>query len=306
MGPFALDPGIAIDAGERIALVPINGDDTPIEQGVIGQDGIRYFPANAFSGGLGSSASFDPGSRMDNGQVVPIQATVQYTPVVAPSDGSPPHYTWYTSAHAGTPLLQWRVVGRAPSLRITAVEEGQYLHCDVRASNTAGFTNALSNTYLVPQHAPVAQGPVHVRILVPTEPVARQLDPSTTLGDPLPEDVHWRQELECETPRFDRPDALISYDWRVSGTGIFAPAYVDMAGPVLRIDTWRAPITVSTLSGASVLASDQPLWLDGSPALVQCTVTAGLSGVRTVVASQQFYLDVHIAPPGTANPYPSL
>jgi hypothetical protein len=72
MGPYALSPGIAISAGSRIALLPVNTGTVPIEQGVIGQDGIRQFPQPF--GGLGSSETIV--SAMDNGQVVPIQATV--------------------------------------------------------------------------------------------------------------------------------------------------------------------------------------------------------------------------------------
>lgn len=80
-GPFPAD--IAIDAGDRIALQPTGADgDEPIEQGVNGQDGIRYF-VTPFDDG--SSAAIAPGSGMDNGQVVPIQATVQYTPATPPS-----------------------------------------------------------------------------------------------------------------------------------------------------------------------------------------------------------------------------
>ncbi len=74
MGPFALHPAIAVDVGYRIALVPMNGSDVPIERGTNGQDGVRYF-TQPFSS-LGSSQSIAPGSTMDNGQVVPIQATI--------------------------------------------------------------------------------------------------------------------------------------------------------------------------------------------------------------------------------------
>jgi hypothetical protein len=75
MGPFTLSTPIAVQPGDRIALEPIDAGNTPIEQGVNGADGIRYF-ADAFAGGLGSSQTIAPGSSVDNGQVVPIQATV--------------------------------------------------------------------------------------------------------------------------------------------------------------------------------------------------------------------------------------
>jgi hypothetical protein len=46
----------------------------PIEQGVSGADGIRYFPQPF--GSLGASQTIMLGSAMNDGQVVPIQATI--------------------------------------------------------------------------------------------------------------------------------------------------------------------------------------------------------------------------------------
>lgn len=79
-GPFSTS--IAITAGDRIALQPVDDGMLPTEAGVNGQDGIRYFSAPIADG---SSATIDPGSASDNGQVVPIQATVQYTPATPPA-----------------------------------------------------------------------------------------------------------------------------------------------------------------------------------------------------------------------------
>ncbi len=75
-GPFA--DSIPIQAGDRIALQPTDDVNAPTEPGVPNQDGIRYFVAPFSNGG---TASIDPASaNVDNAQVVPIQATVQFTP----------------------------------------------------------------------------------------------------------------------------------------------------------------------------------------------------------------------------------
>jgi hypothetical protein len=77
-GPFTTS--LAIAAGDRIALQPVSSGSLPTETGVNGADGIRYFDAPFADG---STATIDPNSAMDNGQVVPVQATVQYTPALA-------------------------------------------------------------------------------------------------------------------------------------------------------------------------------------------------------------------------------
>jgi hypothetical protein len=92
-GPFPAD--LDIQSGDRIALEPTDDSSSPIEQGVTGKDGIRYF-SSMFDDG--SSAPLAPGSSADNGQVVPIQATVQFTPPTqAPTNSTRPQIT-------GTPI----------------------------------------------------------------------------------------------------------------------------------------------------------------------------------------------------------
>ena len=71
-GPFPVS--IPIDVGERIALVPVDDANVPIESGTQNVDGIRFFSAPFAS--LGSSQ--DVVSTADSGQVVPIQATVTF------------------------------------------------------------------------------------------------------------------------------------------------------------------------------------------------------------------------------------
>ena len=73
-GPFG--DHVPIQAGDRIALQPVDDNLTPIEPGTFGQDGIRYFTTALADG---QSAPLAPGSGVDNGQVVPIQATIQFT-----------------------------------------------------------------------------------------------------------------------------------------------------------------------------------------------------------------------------------
>jgi len=77
-GPFGVDS--PIEAGDRIALQPLSSGDTmPLENpsGVPG-DGLRTFLAPFPDG---SSALIDPNNTGDNGQVVPIQATVVSAPI---------------------------------------------------------------------------------------------------------------------------------------------------------------------------------------------------------------------------------
>jgi hypothetical protein len=72
-GPFSTS--LPVQAGDRIALQAVDSQgEVPIEAGVSGSDGIRYFGAPLTDG---SSAPLPPGSDMDNGQIVPIQATVE-------------------------------------------------------------------------------------------------------------------------------------------------------------------------------------------------------------------------------------
>ena len=95
-GPFPTS--LAIQPGERIALQPIDDGNTPIVVGTVGFDGIRYF-----SGALpdGSASMLAPGADMDNGQVVPIQATVSFTP--PPPPPPPPARTLtVTTSGSGT------------------------------------------------------------------------------------------------------------------------------------------------------------------------------------------------------------
>ena len=75
-GPFP--DSIPIVAGDAIAIQPTNADgNTPIEQGVLGADGIRFFTAPF---GDGATAELAPESEANSGQVVPVQAIVEPPP----------------------------------------------------------------------------------------------------------------------------------------------------------------------------------------------------------------------------------
>jgi hypothetical protein len=91
-GPFPGDT-TPIEAGSRIALEPVDGSDTPTEPGVNRQDGVRYFGA-PFAGDGSSQAVV---STADNGQVIPIQATIDASgsppPLSAPQNTAPPTIT---------------------------------------------------------------------------------------------------------------------------------------------------------------------------------------------------------------------
>jgi hypothetical protein len=98
-GPF---PGsnTAIAAGSRIALQLVDDRSTPAAPGVNGVDGVRYFAA-PFAGD-GSSQMILSTSTSDNGQVVPIQATIDYSaspsPLQPPQNTAPPSITGTASA----------------------------------------------------------------------------------------------------------------------------------------------------------------------------------------------------------------
>ncbi|HXQ28920.1 MAG TPA: hypothetical protein VN848_06585, partial [Gemmatimonadales bacterium] len=72
-GPFAAS--LSIKAGDAIAIQPTDDSLTPSHEGTFGSDGIRYF-----GGPVAEAASAEVLSEENNGQTVPVQATVEYTP----------------------------------------------------------------------------------------------------------------------------------------------------------------------------------------------------------------------------------
>jgi hypothetical protein len=153
-GPFSVS--LPIKAGDRIGLQPVDAsDDTPLEAGVNGQDGFRSFLGAIADG---SSEAIDPGSAGDNGQVVPIQATV----AAAPVNSALPAITGTatvgqtlscsTGTWSGGPTFtyQWLADGTpvagatATTYAIPDVESGHQLTCAVTASNLGGSVTATS------------------------------------------------------------------------------------------------------------------------------------------------------------------
>jgi hypothetical protein len=112
-GPFAAS--LAIKAGDAIAIQPTDGSEAPLHEGTIGVDGVRYF-AGAFAEGVSAEVL----SEENNGQIVPIQATVEYTSEPSSPPSSPPA--------APTPPVNTS----APSVRGasgTSASAGQTLQC---------------------------------------------------------------------------------------------------------------------------------------------------------------------------------
>jgi hypothetical protein len=152
-GPFTVS--IPITPGERIALEPIDEGYTPIETGVNGKDGIRYF-VRPFADG--SSSTIPSGASSDNGQIVPIQATVDFVPpplanttppaisgTPSPGDSlSCSNGTWAQTPTAYT--YQWLRDGQPVSgatnavYPVTSADSGHTLSCTVSA--TVGITAA--------------------------------------------------------------------------------------------------------------------------------------------------------------------
>jgi hypothetical protein len=166
-GPFVTS--VPVSAGERIALEPVNGSSTPVETGISGVDGVRYFSAPF---GDGSSSSLPAGATMDNGQVVPIQATETFTPantsLSAPADTTAPAITGVpavgnslscgTGAWTNTPTgysYQWArgqavITGATGQTYVTtSADSGQSLTCRVTAVNSAGAGQASSAGFTI-------------------------------------------------------------------------------------------------------------------------------------------------------------
>jgi hypothetical protein len=164
LGPFSTS--LPITAGDRIALEPLNGSVTPIETGTVGSDGIRYF-ASPLSDGSQAPAL---GAGADNGQIVPIQATVTPAPAppanTAPQNLTPPSISGKPAAGntltcdpgswSGNPTsftYSWIAgdpaapsftlsLGSTQSIALEDLETNAVVECTVHATNAAGTTSA--------------------------------------------------------------------------------------------------------------------------------------------------------------------
>lgn len=164
-GPFTSGVSIAVQAGDRIGLQATSGPDVPTEQGVGNQDGVRYFPTPFADG---TTAAIAPGSTADNGQVVPVQATIQYSPAPPPPPSAPANtrlpaisgvatvgqtVSCSSGSWTNNPLsfaYQWLLDSGSISGEtgqshvIAAAEAGHQLTCRVTATNGAGSAAAVS------------------------------------------------------------------------------------------------------------------------------------------------------------------
>ncbi|MBS1894064.1 MAG: hypothetical protein JST59_22420 [Actinobacteria bacterium] len=174
-GPFPGD-STPIAAGSRIALQPVDDGNTPIEPGVAGVDGIRFFATPFAAEGSSQTVA----TTEDNGQVVPIQATIEYgepapPPLPAPTNTVAPSISGTASAGqtltcnpgswSGNPNLSYLwtqttsqlVPGahppRATSVTVKVGTEPTYvvpdleplsvsIKCTVTATNSAGSASA--------------------------------------------------------------------------------------------------------------------------------------------------------------------
>ncbi len=174
-GPFPA--ALAIKAGDAIALQPTDDNNVPSEEGTLGVDGIRYFAAPLAEG---ASAELSPGSEANNGQLIPVQATVQYTAAAAtpppPGNSAAPSlsgvsgarvrtgqtlscrtgswtagsslavgwYTQYTAQDHSRQLSASRLFGTGTSLKLPSLPPGRGVYCQVTASNAGGTASARS------------------------------------------------------------------------------------------------------------------------------------------------------------------
>ncbi len=173
-GPFATN--LAIKAGDAIAIEPTDGQYTPSHEGTIGVDGVRYF-----AGAVAEGMSAEVLSEENNGQTVPIQATVEYATEVSgppapprpPSNVSPPSVTgaagstaspgqalqcspgawsesptlsfdWYEQAAPGSRLTGTALLRSGPKLTVPSLRPGTLLFCQVTATASGKSTTTAS------------------------------------------------------------------------------------------------------------------------------------------------------------------
>jgi hypothetical protein len=189
-GPFAVS--MAIAKGDVIAMQPTDDSFTPSEEGTLGTDGIRYFNGVVADG---STAEIAKSSEMNNGQLVPVQATVEYSaagpppPPVAPANTSAPTLAGGTSglvkagqtlqcatgSWSGGPALTvaWfqqttapgvpeqfataRAIGGGASLRLPSLQPGKRVFCQVTATTPGGTSVATSASLVVQAIKPALQ-----------------------------------------------------------------------------------------------------------------------------------------------------
>ncbi len=284
-GPFATS--IPVSAGDRIALQPVNGSDIPIEAGVTGADGIRYFAAPLAEG---SSATL-PGGESDNGQIVPVQAIESYVPSSevsgpppVPVNTAPPlitgtpeagqtltctpgtwtnspsyTYTWAQSTYrliAGTHpprvVTSTTRVASGPTYRLADLQPDVAISCTVTASNAA--TGPLAG----PQ---ATSAPVAVQAIAPV------LAPRGLLGPNIPKVVGHASRGGtdlCDPGRWLHYPSSLTYKWYEKG---YSPsrhfAYATLVGSgakltiplALELHSIYCEVTASNAAGSAKASS---------------------------------------------------
>ena len=244
-GPFAVN--LAIAAGDSIALQPIGGTMVPLEQGVNGQDGIRFFPGPVADG---ATATVDPASAGNNGQIVPVQATVQSsdTPALSVSLGGSGAGSVAGSASPAIACpgacSQQYANGTSVTLTATAAAGSRF------TSWSGGGCSGAASTCIVKLSADVAV----IATFGPLGPVPQSLHGVAVVG----------------TPQAGQAVRCAGDTWNTFGTALFTYAWFETElvrighGPVQRVTTQAA----SGPSRTFVLPDYSP------GATISCTATA--------------------------------
>ena len=308
VGPFPTD--LAIESGDRIALEPVSGTDTPIVTAP--GSAIRFF-ATAFPDG--ASEAIDPASAGVGNQVVPIQATV--TPSTPPPAAAPPQnltppriegtaaagntltcdpgvwsgnptsftYTWI----AGDPSMPSFTVplGHTQSITLEDPETYAVVECTVDATNAAGTTGAGASN---PPHvapSPPALATNLTFIVPPNRRVSLKPEPTITSG------VGILGTNYCTPGHWVHFPQSYAYRWYRSLRGHFpAPDNRLVAqGPVLKIPPkvdgyWLACRVTATNAAGSHFAFSNSYFIGKSRLLldkgatIKVSITTGFGGSR--------------------------
>jgi hypothetical protein len=258
-GPFTLTPGINIQAGDRIGLMPIDDVNTPYEQGT-NKDGIRYF-SQPFTA-PNTTQALAPGATADNAQVVPIQATVSYISIQTLPAITGSAVTGQTlscsqgqwSEQPDTYSYQWLSDGTPISGATTArytipeTDAGHQLSCQVAVANSTPATGQAVSLATDPVKPGPAPAPQNTKVPSVTG-TARQFENLT--GDP----GLWRNGVTSYT-----------YAWLRCATAagancVAVPGATSTAYPLTRDDigsTMRFQVIATSLGGDSQPAVSPP------------------------------------------------
>ncbi len=290
LGPFPAH--LAVVAGDRIALQPIDDGYTPIEQGANGKDGVRYFTAPLPDG---SSAALAPGSGANNGQIVPLQATLDMT-VTALANTIPPQITGTVSVGqtlACSPgtwaqkpdsvAYAWLRDGTAipgaaaATYPVSADDAGHALTCRTTATAGTASGSAASAAAQVPAVPVAAANTAPPRVIGVVKPGSTvTCDPGTWTGNPsLAYTWVWQRQARVQPFHLRQAGRLIgttkgSYFHAAAPRTVTAIAVIattrTLVVPDLPADGAKLGCTVTASGGAATAAK---LTLSSQPFLVQ-------------------------------------